>query len=303
VDWFNQPSSVKQHLAELGLSESTPFWRYTKTWHVNSAAFKLGVPLGAEVAFGGTGHPAFPARPGFDKKLNHMWLSKLSQLTRAELAMGTGLSVIPTGMTGLGRQLVRTELDRTESLQVPQGRDYIPALSEEPTMKKVKKVFRGPTTTTTLDNLLLSEAADSLAQIITTWEAYVRKPMKKLRTPRVVKTAQVLRQKIQKQQVLTRDLAYEPTLTDVMRKTMSYVRADAVQLLLPNTPAYSDGGSKLRVSDGTPRSYGLPTRNSAGEVVVRATAAQNIARHWDHLAGSRADRAYLRQAPIGVKTR
>jgi hypothetical protein len=289
VDWFNQPSSIIQHYAEAGLSTSTPFWKRTKTWHTNSAAYKLGIPLGADIPLGGTMHPAFPAKAGLNPRDNQAWLSRVSQLTVPELALGTGLSVIPSGLSDTTRAVVKAELTKIEHMTIRKGvRTIISALTDQPQTRVLKTRLNFATrvreviSDDTVDNLPLRDAADTLARITSSAEAYFRSPPKPIRTPSVAKTAQVFRSKVRRRHVLSNEheFTYEGTMTDLVCKAMSYVHVDAVNDLLPIATMH--------------RAYGLSKSEQEKKTQIRA--------HWDHLAVSRPDRAYLRMGPVmGLK--
>jgi len=255
IDWFNQPSSIRQHYESQGLPISTSLWRKTKTWWSVNAAYKLGLPVGSTVEFGGIDHPLFPRdRAGPVKHDSTVWLNALSQLNVFELALGTGLSPLPSGVSALSRTATKKALsDLTWSVVGDEKPgEYLQDLS-----------------TADHGSVLIQDAADVLMRIVTSWELYHRNPPKTLRTPSIGVAVSKFLRKVRRYPRVG-SFEWEPTMVDVAAKKLHYVDESVLTDLI---------GDQALI-----RAYGLEPSP--------VNKVEKARKQWQHLADMRIDRAY-----------
>jgi len=254
IDWYNQPSSVCQYHSDVGLPIRSSLWFKTKTWHQVQAARKLGVPVGAEVAYGGISHPIFkPDDMGIDSRHKARWLAKLSSLSMVDWTLGTGLSPLPTGASVMSDRLVKEEMIR---------------LSKEPRFATLR-----PVKETGEKNIFLTDYSDLLSRVIAGGELYTRRAPAEIKTPSIWRVARKLRRRVSR---------VDPKLA---RQASSWTYDSTIVDIGIKRAHFFDGSPQDFITAETHRAFGLkPSRFSLQE---------SYTRRWQHLADLRSSRAYL----------
>jgi hypothetical protein len=211
IDWFNQPSSVVQHHTVTGMSPRSRLWSFTKTRNFTAAAFKLGLPVGVDVGYGGIGHPMYPPMAGTSRRTNKQWLSTLSQLTKIDLAVGSGLSPLPSGESSLVRNMVRKTLTD---------------LVEDPLGKRESGIPMAGFMNAPIDehSPSIAEAAEVISYLGTSWELYSKRAPNPIKTPMVSSTAGRFLRVIRRKALTGPDVtSYRATQQDLSLKVHTFV--------------------------------------------------------------------------------
>jgi hypothetical protein len=269
IDWFNQASSVIQHYEDNQIPRNKMLWKYSSPYHSTAAAYKLGLPVGAPIGYGGLDNPYFPKRAGLRKQDTEFWLSALSQLDKFQLVTGTGMSPLPSGQSQLSMSLARDMVKGLEKEKVKvknRGRlipTKFPALVATPISSEDDSK----------QNVSLEEVADSLMRMTTSFEMYFRPAPQELHTPSIYRAAHKFLRRIRKPKVFLRHLDPDATFDDLALKAYHFV----------------DHRHNWDLPPKTIRHYGL---KSSGD-----TFQGKMNQRWEHLSEYRLDRAYL-----GVKS-
>jgi hypothetical protein len=101
VTWSNQAAAIKGDPGTVSLRMAKCLWKCSPYFYTWMLAFRLGLPISAEPAYGGVD---IPLKPHISLTDHVPWLQFLSQLTLQQLIAGAGLAV--------GQQSRTTMLDR-----------------------------------------------------------------------------------------------------------------------------------------------------------------------------------------------
>jgi hypothetical protein len=224
VSWFNQPTAVRQHCAEMNFRLPKWIWRKLPYWNDALAAFSNGIPVREPVTLGGINHPAFPHTAGISSRYTQAWLSTLSQLTLVHWATGTGLSPLPSPQPALSRKAAQRWLE--EELREGLAQTEVGAQSRlGTTLIPFDKEGRGSLPS-------LKEAADLATASSSAYLLYAAKPQEFLKTPTLKVVSEKFRRKIKKGGTFLKrkakngeffDLTYAGTMRDVARKQSVYL--------------------------------------------------------------------------------
>lgn len=208
INWMNQSLTIHQQYTSQGRSPKSGLWAYSPHWQSQRAAFLMGIPLGAPVEFGGMKHPRFPCA----SVSNHLrWLTYLSGLSSAQIALGTGLPILRSPYQRF-RAFAMQELVRMWQ-DDPYLGEPIPLVGRLPVSSKGEAL------------LTLTEYSDALAAPLIGWEFFGRAPIVPLRTPSIRKAARRFNQKVSRSPAIAGK--YENVRLEVERKAALYVRRGA----------------------------------------------------------------------------
>nr|WNH24529.1 RNA-dependent RNA polymerase [Heterobasidion narna-like virus 3] len=218
VNWFNQPTAVRQHLAAFPFPLTRQTWSLLPNYPHALAAYSLGIPAREIVAYGGINHPLFDHNAGLNPYTTQKWLSTLTQLKIEDWAAGTGLSPLPSGSSSLARSAskgwLRSLLDRHRAGLQPAvtNRPYDPDL-------------RG-----SLPDL--KESTQKAAAIAESYLLYAHTPEEFNKTPAIKTVVSKFHRQISKGRFLLRKgrrdgkpltLTYQGTVQDVQKKRDLYL--------------------------------------------------------------------------------
>jgi hypothetical protein len=171
VNWASCPPTVVDANRRVGRKPRYGLWRHSPFVHTWGAAFQLGLPLGAPVGFGGLGHPRFcNASRGYHFK----WLTTLSSMSIVDVALGSGLSILPTPSSAFraaGKRWLEEILASDKEMQ--SLKELYPDLASELPPNAVGESALLPSGRLALS---LSDAVEEALTKVMSWEFYFRTP-------------------------------------------------------------------------------------------------------------------------------
>jgi len=218
VRWWNQVSAFCNDPTRPNLRVPAFFWRLSPYWYDFMLCRRLGIPVGAPVAFGGLG---LPHQPKVSLTHHTQWLRYLSQRSVTELVGGLGLTPFGRADRSLLDSAMKKWLDdvvRTDRELSRWGSELLSPVCVGPDSLVFRVSLR--------DGYL-----KSLGQL-RSMEFYFRIPPSERRTPSVRRWARRFQAEVEKAVPATKVTGYGPTARDLDRKTNVFFAQS--QGLLPN---------------------------------------------------------------------
>jgi len=226
MNYFSQPRSINDHSRRIKRNPKNNIFRFSP-FFTNWAALKnMGVPVGAPEEYGGLGVPIFqPAAVKHQK-----WLSLLSTLRLPQLLLGTGLNPLPATASGIIRNAAREEVTTILRLARQQSRINDAILSarrqlifddEDNTLGLYEDVLQS---VESKGSVHYSEAVETAAGPIQSWEFYTRVPHDVSHTPSMKYVARRINDKISRAPKIRKRLRWAATRRDLARKKEVYVK-------------------------------------------------------------------------------
>jgi len=232
VNWFNQPTAVRQHCVELQYHIPIRLWRKLPYWNETVAAFSKGLPVREPVTLGGINHPAFPHSAGVNPRRTQGWLSKLSQITLVDWATGTGLSPLPSTVASIARKAAKSWL--TNEVRQERERRLLHNTTEGASMTLMPYDSMGRGTLPTL-----KESAQQATQASSAYLLYTKQPTEFQHPPSVVVAAAKFNRQLRQGFTLLKrkskagtpmDLSFSGTMGDIARKQYVYLNDPDIRI-------------------------------------------------------------------------
>jgi hypothetical protein len=119
VHWQNLPRAVLGgNTFNRRKNRSDHLWQYSKWYYTWVAAKQMGLPLGAPEQLGGISHPLFDPVP---LRKRNIWLDKVNSLTRRDLCVRRGLSLVPPPVSRVCKERENYLWKFTEGMFGPNG--------------------------------------------------------------------------------------------------------------------------------------------------------------------------------------
>ncbi|UHK02569.1 RNA-dependent RNA polymerase [Heterobasidion narna-like virus 1] len=218
VNWFNQPTAVRQHLVAFPFPLSHQTWSVLPNYPHALAAYSLGIPAREIVAYGGINHPLFDHRAGRSPYTTQKWLSTLTQIPIEDWAAGTGLSPLPSGSSSVARQASKNWL---KGILDRHRRGDQPAVTNRPYDPDLRGSLPD-----------LKESTQKAAAIAESYLLYAHTPEEFNKTPAIKTVVSKFHRQISKGRFLLRKgrrdgkpltLTYAGTHRDVQKKRELYL--------------------------------------------------------------------------------
>jgi len=220
INWFNQPTAVRQHCVDFQFNIPLRLWRKLPYWNETLAAFSYGVPVREAVMLGGVNHPVFPHSAGTNPRNTQRWLSSLSSLTLVDWATGTGLSPLPSGEAQQVRHASKEWLKALVLSEQNRLNDETESQERRFTRFGFDPALRGPLPS-------LKEAAEEATRYASSYLLYGVGPREFLQTPSIMAVSHKFHRQISKGRHYLRKirsgglgpLNYHDTMLDIEKKT------------------------------------------------------------------------------------
>jgi hypothetical protein len=233
ITWASQALVAVQQNIQQGRPRGVGLWEYSPLWHMQKAAYLIGLPIGAPPEFGGISHPKFPASSTSD----HLkWLSYMSGLDTRKLLSGTGLSLMPTPFQEARAKAASFVMDMVQDREL----QIVTAMQSQGTIRPMPRIvsecaYDGPRKLVSIE-----AACDEAAAPLVAWEFYYRKPIIADAAPSIRKAHRKFSRKIYKSPLIKG--SFSNVKREVARKQSLFLRKR------PPVPAHKV-------------SYGLETSN------------------------------------------